>query len=348
MNILKLWPVLLGTFFIVTTTSAATNQDTEEDSVMIWGPWETLGTAAGPGEQTRALSFRYIDSNNFTDSDDFVADLPDGNQRFYGVIHNGMDYRGQGCKFCDGPLGLLSMGPYFNGERIVSADISYGESGISFDFTGDDGLSHSANMSFHSTRGADPFMRYRYGDMYSWRGTNCTGSDCARIKELGDDYFRGFTQTSEMMDYLQQRDYGVSFITSDFVAGTTSSISAINALQSLAGDTTAHYYGSLFHAGPVSLHINLSNATWNGYFGTPIGTAMVSNGSINGADLAGTVTGNVPSITDNGPNTLTGTVEASFFGSQAETIAGVIDTTNQIDRYVDVFKSDLCERCGDN
>ena len=335
MKNLRLWLILLSSLCYFATTQAATSQ--QEDSVMIWGPWETLGTAAGPGEQVRAVSFRYGDNQNFTDSDNFVTDIPDS-ERFYGVIHIGMDYRGQQCFDC---IRILKGFYYGGNERIVSADISYSSSAINFDFSGDGDLSHSANMPFDSTRGSDPFMRYRYGD---WSQARCESPDCARIKELGDGYFRGFAQTSEIIEYFKREvedEYGLSFTTSDFIAGTTSTLDAINNLQALVNDTTAYYYGSLFHSGHVGMYINLTDASWEGHFNTPIGHAYVDNGTINGADL----TGSVSSYYDEGE--LSGTVEASFFGSQAETIGGILDTSDSKSRYVDVFKADLCDPCDD-
>lgn len=355
-----IWLAALATALTTSIAHANTNKP-DDDSVHLWGPWETLATAAGGREEIRSITFRYDNNSNFTDSINFVAEVDDQtDERFYGVISQQQNI-----------MYLRMMPGTNNRERITSADLSYNNAEIVYNFTGDRGLSDSDSLEYRYNRGTTLF----YGDYEAplEKGEqlaalriigppgirSCAPAECATITEYEDgNFFRGTTKTTQMAmnnqgimgDDRQYMPYQ-NTVTASFIAGNVSSLSAINELQSiqnLARDQILRFNGNMFNSGFVNLRVNISTASWSGDFHTftkNFGRLEVQNGTISGADLSGSVTGGMynPQVS--------GKVEASFFGSQAKTIGGAIEATRPAgegnSRFVDVFKADLCEGCGD-
>lgn len=103
-----------------------------------------------------------------------------------------------------------------------------------------------------------------------------------------------------------------------FVGGTASSLSSI---QALGNNVIAHYNGVFLRAptgSHVSMRLNLSNATWGGNFHSNNAGFGVRGGTISGSSLTAS-TENFSS------NVVNGSINANFFGNNAEAIAGIAD-----------------------
>ena len=63
---------------------ADTKNDEDEDSVFEWGPWGTVQTAAGPGNQQASLIISFANGRNTAYSSEFVPGIenPDDGSGF--------------------------------------------------------------------------------------------------------------------------------------------------------------------------------------------------------------------------------------------------------------------------
>lgn len=128
--------------------------------------------------------------------------------------------------------------------------------------------------------------------------------------------------------------YGYSSYSSNgtygrFVAGIVTSAADMSALR--ANNISAVYNGYAFQGAPVTINVNFGTASWSGSWNNGAGRdGFHASGGITGSNIQSTSV----SATD-GP--AYGSVNGSFYGSQAAALGGVVDVTKDSGRYVDLY-----------
>jgi len=320
MNRKTLLSLSIASILSTTTAIAQTNTQQDDDSVSSWGPWAGVKTAAGPSSFSQPLLFAKTNANNAPRSnqvDTQVSNTDNSGYRNYaswgeraqyipGVHDSSYAYGTSRAELKYSVDGAEGAQPFYMGKITGS-----------FTVTNEGGDTVSTELQYGKVMG--------YHQMY--------GSP--------DGYMHAVTTPQESYESgtWNANHAGVQ---GGFFQGTASSIAAINALANTAiqGNGTATYSGNFVRHGvgkSVNITVNFGqNASWRGDFHSRLGTFSVENGNINGVDLQGTV--NTPG--GDGPG-FTGTVDASFFGSSAGTIAGITDVTKGSTQFVEVFKTNL-------
>jgi len=298
---------------------ANTQKPDEEDSVRSWGKWANpFETAAGDEFNGQALSFSRLSQSESGRNGDNEPDIrietppePIDDPRL-------REYVSWGKGVYDPQSGVQ------NGTHRASINYTDGVSSKQFDVAID-------NEQFQSgVLNADSFSTV-YGDQYqaSFFHSNDLNNDWTflTLENGNGDYDRGY--------WYQDSWDGSRFLSNEgfFVKGLTSTLDAVNQLSSdvLAGNASALYVGQfLGNRGGVVISLDFGGATsWRGSFFPKNYTKFQATGSINGADLVGNIT----------TSGVTGTVEASFFGSSAETIAGIAEANNGTSDFAEVFET---------
>lgn len=307
--------VMLAAQLVTSSAHAAVLSD---DSVSSWGPWSSIATAAGGNAGTTLrLNLKFSTPNNFTDSGEFVTDVnvPD-ETIFYGAIG---DKSRRPSKAQRGPFPKwLSRSDNFkdNNRLLASLDstINLADSedneGTRFG-TGSFTVTDQFGYSFESDELAFSEFDSPFGTWVEGRQPNFISKDKA--------FFLNTAITGLNVGIIKaSHEEGRSMAT--FVGGTASSL---NAIQAMGNNIIAHYNGVFLRSvnnSYVSLDVNLSNATWNGDFNSGKQGFGVYNGTITGSSLSATT-----ATASFSPNVVAGSVNANFFGDNAEAIAGVVD-----------------------
>lgn len=300
---------------------ANTQKPDEEDSVRSWGKWANpFETAAGDEFNGQALSFGQFSQsesgrNGDNEPDIRLDDTPDPRLR---------EYVSWGKGTYDPQVGGHSEAQI--GTERARINYTDGPSAKEFDVA-------IANEDFESTVLNADSSSSVYGLQYQARYfDNADGNRTYLTLEGGNgDYDRGFWYQDTRSDNAQLFNTNEGF----FVKGLASTLDAVNQLSSdvLSGNVSAVYSGDFLRGnGSVFLTVNFNgNPTWQGFF-VPESSKFAkfdASGTINGADLVGSVT----------TTGMTGTVEASFFGSAAKTIAGIAEVNNGTSDFVEVFEA---------
>jgi hypothetical protein len=135
---------------------------------------------------------------------------------------------------------------------------------------------------------------------------------------------------TQFVQYGHAENGGGAELNGDFVVGPLTSIATLNDFQN--GQVVAVYFGSTFtHSAFTSVTANFGTGTWSGIFLGEFDVAV--SGAIEGQFFSSdTVTGFRNSSTP-----VSGMVAGSFYGPDADEIAGVIDITRNGERIVDLF-----------
>jgi len=309
--------LLSGSF----NSAANTQKPDEEDSVRSWGKWANpFETAAGDEFNGQALSFSQFSQsesgrNGDNEPDIRLDDTPDPRLREYVSWGKGA--------FDPAP----NAKPQIGMER-ASINYTDGSTAKQFDVA-------IANEQFQSGALNADNVNSVY-DTHFQEGffDNSNGNRTYLTLERGSgEYDRGYWFQETRDDNAQLLNTNEGF----FVKGLTSTLDAVNRLSSdvLAGNVSAVYIGDFLRGGTgvsVIMRVNFGgNPSWEGLFTPTNFTKFEASGSVNGADLAGNIT----------TSGVTGTVEASFFGSSAETIAGIVEANNGTSDFAEVFETQL-------
>jgi hypothetical protein len=322
------------TTLVATTAAAANKKDDQEDSVSSWGPWNGVQTAAGPGgAATVPLLIQFADLQGNTDGSAFDAGVEDDNSGYREYMawysRKAHDKRNstERAYFSERPV------PVDGGEGATTVDYAIAtEAGDQTHNPRTAKLNRSgAFVSFDYKNKKNRNKQYIYTNAVTQNGKDIGSRAEADLAEIA--YFSGNWYGKDEVKQKGQWKQSQLNNRGDFVFGQSSSIASVNNL--LAGNATAVYQSKSAFAkgGYVRIELELgAGASWSGYF-NPNGknnhSFTVQNGTFNGVDLAGVVAS----------KGATGTVDASFFGSQAQHIAGIaeVDFGKKAGQFVDVF-----------
>lgn len=110
-----------------------------------------------------------------------------------------------------------------------------------------------------------------------------------------------------------------------YVAGVPTSASDLSNL--VFNNVSASYSGKELSGNSVNINVNFGTANWNGTWGSGAtawhAAGAVSGGNIQSAAISGYYTG--------------GNVQGTFYGANAQALAGISDVHNATIRHVDVF-----------
>lgn len=321
--------IFLALTAAIATTSTSATAKNSDDSVTTWGPWSSVATAAGPQGRINPFAIRFSETNNLTDSDQFVTAVQtaeNDDYRFYGAAMKD-NYEGRGDNRVFRQLSNL--------EILANPDAN-----------------ESGRIVMTKTDG-NLWQLSQWHDMHTKStpdGSYSTGYLSKRVTEKG--WFNitnedGLTVT--LADIYKPNNNRYFYGTT--ISGT---VSSLNAIQSLASEVTGtlRYSGGFLNSG-ANVHwikVNFDASTWSGKFGTAgvgLGKLKVADAPINGADLSA----GLEHMTASKAALKTGSINASFFGSQADIIAGVMDVKGKTKdgnrRFTDVFTA-CTEGCSIN
>ena len=334
------------TTLVATSAVAANKKDDQDDSVNSWGPWNGVQTAAGPGAGAAVpLLIQFANSQNNIDSSAFEAGAENDNAgyREYMAWYS-REAHGKGKN-----KRKSTVRASFS-ERPIPVDGGEGNYSVSYAVETEAGSqTHNPrtatlrkNGAFVSTKMLNPVKRNKqsiYTEAVLQNGKTAKSAldvDLENVAFFAGEW-SGETQAREMRNGEERRAPSFSpwktkslNNSGNFVFGQSSTIASVNGL--LAGNGTAVYESRSAFAkgGYVRMELQLgSNASWSGQF-NPKGQPSfnVNNGSFNGVDLAGVVDSKGAA----------GSVNASFFGSQANHIAGIAEVDfAKRGQFVDVF-----------
>lgn len=333
------------TTLVATSAVAANKKDDQEDSVSSWGPWNGVQTAAGPGgAATVPLLIQFANVQGNTDGSAFDAGVEDDNSGY-------REYMAWYSRKAHDKRNSTERA-YFS-ERPVPVDGGEGATTVDYAIATEAGdQTHNPrtaklqrNGSFVSVKSTGKLKRNKQY-IYTEAVLDNVGKKTPKSKmevDLADvAYFAGEWYGKDEVGKLRKGKKGSQPSIAwkqqklnnraDFVYGQSSSIASVNNL--LAGNATAVYQSKSAFAkgGYVRIELELgAGASWSGYFdpnGKNNHSFTVQNGTFNGVDLAGVVAS----------KGATGTVDASFFGSQAQHIAGIAEVDfGKKGSFVDVF-----------
>lgn len=303
----------------------------EDDSVNNWGPWTTIATAAG-GKTAIRLNLKFTNPQNFTDTGQFVTDVPadsDSLPILFGALG---DYSADGKqrRRVASPGRIFGPEVYRDNNRVMASlsstiqfsDIDQNPEQYEPEFEpgfeqDGPGINLAGTGSFTAT---DEYQNSFSSDQLIFRQITTP---------LGEMLRGGSEEGLDKALFLNSAISGlnVGIITAvngdtvtkgTFIGGTASSL---NSVQALARNTYAHYEGRFMrnlNNSRVSIDIDFSNASWGGYFSSGNVDFGVQGGTISGANLTA-------SNERFSPNVSQGSISASFFGGNAEAIAGIVD-----------------------
>lgn len=327
-----------------TSTFAATNNS--DDSVNAWGPWSSLATAAGPQVNVDPFTLRFSAPENIIASEQFVSTVPteaEDRSRFFGAMYD-YNKKAKANNYRQMESFTYSLNPDDNGQgNFIMVD----EKGN--DVTLEDWAQIAVNK-----KGVHSLLYQTTIDCSE--GIRCNkkqrkqGFKVIKSTRMGTLalYDKGDYQLGIAKLFTSEKGKKGPWTRSVFVQGTATSL---DSLQALAGVTSATYNGSFAgnKKARVTLNVNFSDSSWGGTFNTKsnqkMGTLTVSGGTIDGTNLladASSISTNVKKM-----NITDGSVNASFFGDNAQAIAGVVDVSgtfkNQEKRFTDVFDANLIQ-----
>ncbi|WP_415881877.1 hypothetical protein [Neptuniibacter sp. QD34_54] len=292
--------------------SANTQKDKEEDSVKSWGQWsKQFATAAGGEINVAALVFagfeqgetgRNAQNEAVYEDSGYTVDVDNAGERQY--VSWGKGY-----------WGAVSKG-------IKRAEISYEVDGVEgwYEVTSDD--ESYSSLTLANDRGISVNgVSYQQSYFQSW--------DFLSFEDGEGDYQRGYW-------YEEGPHNGLGWPSNDgfFISGVTSSAQIVENLANdvLAGNVSAIYNGAfLGNRGDVTIEVDFGkNAGWTGSFNPVDFVAFDAEGTFEGVDLVGEI--NTAGVS--------GTVGASFFGSNANVIAGIAEANaGEMGDFVGVFET---------
>jgi hypothetical protein len=193
-----------------------------------------------------------------------------------------------------------------------------------------DGLTDTSIRCLGNCQGRfAPYMRLDYGHLGGLEGSNL--SHGLWFSSTGGQEGGG-AQT-----YLGSFVFGITSTLDDLTA-LQAELDAMNSFSELSGDLVAEYRGHSAWGAGVQLSVNFSNQTWGGSFNGGQDGQVMAYASENGTTIVGQVGFNIDGGTINGVNlnadsnalsaldgTVSGNVNASFFGDNAGEIGGVAD-----------------------
>lgn len=310
----------------------------DEDSVSEWGSWATLATAAGGNAPTLNLNFQFTNPQNFIDSAPFVTPVDPGEEPgplFFGALSDAPTSSLRDLTTTD----LILAGNRYGGnDRLMTSltsTITLSSDNPELDILGTG--SFTVNDEYGNSLTSVPlqFIEGVIPDLGTLlAAADSESADAAFI--LSNSNLFGIKVAGLNAGFIRIVNGGTAS-KGTFIGGTPTA-GNLDAIQALAGDTVANYSGTFLRSpfrGNVSIDVNFTTASWNGNFSNGQNISFeVNNGLINAANLTAT-TANIsaPEATVN-----SGSVAASFFGDNAEAIAGIadIDIEGQ-DRFVDTF-----------
>ncbi|EAR60248.1 hypothetical protein [Neptuniibacter caesariensis] len=341
------------------SVNAAANKDDDNDSVRSWGPWNGVQTAAGPGAAGAILPpfIAAVDQNsNNTNSSSFDANFSEN------VVDNA-GYREYMAWYSRTKHedGKYERGT-FNSITEIDGPEGRGRSRLDFEVgteAGDQTYSPRVLSGFD----AGFFAHYHDSKRVNRKKTNHQFFHLMTILNGQAGPFKPVAQgelSEEEIAYYQGSWGGLDHFKRNngrwkmdrfnnrgvFIIGQTSSIDSVQNV--LAGNSSVNYSGHMMFGGSVNITLNLGAAkSWSGSFNANFdnkhayGPAVdggeggmvqfqVNNGIINGVDLSAVVN----------DNNVTGAVDASFFGDQAQHINGIVDVEHtELGDLVDVFQT---------
>ncbi|MDO6592629.1 transferrin-binding protein-like solute binding protein [Neptuniibacter sp. 1_MG-2023] len=193
-----------------------------------------------------------------------------------------------------------------------------------------DGLTDTSIRCLGNCQGRfAPYMRLDYGHLGGLEGSNL--SHGLWFSSAGGQEGGG-TQT-----YLGSFVFGITSTLDDLTA-LQAELDAMNSFSELSSNLVAEYRGHSAWGAGVQLSVNFSNQTWGGSFNGGQDGQVMAYASENGTTIVGQVGFNIDGGTINGVNlnadsnalsaldgTVSGNVNASFFGDNAGEIGGVAD-----------------------
>lgn len=295
--------------------TANTHKDDEEDSVKSWGQWaKQYATAAGGEINTRALAFASLGQGEAGRNSQNEADVETG----YKVeIDNAGErqYVSWGARngFSSVPTGSKRA------EIEVSVDGAEGSYIVaSFDDRHDSVLLDRNDRQLGGVGYEEGYFKTHDGLRWSF----------LTLEDGEGDYQRGYWYT----DF----NPGSGWVTNAgfFITGMTSTVTAVEGLANdvLAGNVSAVYNGAfLGNRGDVTIEVDFGrNAGWTGSFKPVDFVEFDAKGTFEGVNLVGSI--NTAGVT--------GTVDASFFGDNANVIAGIAEANaGEAGDFVGVFET---------
>lgn len=283
---------------------AAVQKDKEQgsDSVHTWGPWNGVQTAAGPGTPGNLpLSLQFADAQNTAEGSDFEAGFTgEGEAREYHV------YRKRG-----------KYEQAFFDSLVVTDKADNKKDQVKFKVTTESGKTINVGMRQRQA------VEDSYVEFIKERKA------FIQLAVLNSD-----NSTAFYMGYWDKQQNNGVWKTADFVYGESSPITAVLALpQGIENSPALANYSGYFlnDRGSVDITIDFSGSgSWTGQFDLAGHDFNVANGAISGVDLSGSAVGE---------SVVSGKVEASFFGSQAQYINGIADVDFGEEQVMDVFIS---------
>lgn len=350
-----------------------------EDSAREWGPWtEFVQPAAGP-TPVAALPqisvdgpsyFRPESANEYSPKYTLPVPPPvSGEWQGYAAYRYSEYGYGEGYTQYGPYPGRIGLRLSPNDPDAVTVDGGEGEGIVSYRITDLDGnpVYQSGDIGAEFYNGLSDFYAYTSTSdesSYSYEGIDGYppyntetwdpipgGQVTAGWLWAGSGYY------DDGYYYEGAEGWGV------FVAGITTPLSDIANLQ--AGNVTAHYYGTTLDSWtPTHFEVNFGPGTWSGSVNNGAdgwtGTYTDSSGQVHvygqvGFNAEGTINGaNIQSTsvsTDDLGATVSGSVQGTFFGSNADVLGGGIDITKTTEgydnaKYVDVFVACKGTECG--
>ncbi len=371
--------VALAVMGSVGASSVNTEKDKQDDSVYEWGPWGVLQTAAGPGSVIPPLLISFADGQNVNDSSQFDPNikppLAGSEYREYMAWYSReahADERQYERAFfiqrqfvSDGPEGAPSY--YFNVGTEAGNQQYAPDNLLLRDFSASDQLYIGKSERYgagHGKNGKRGDMGYGESGHHGSKG-KYQDVEMFRYSAVFDELDREQAEAQADIAFIQGQwadiqnrrrlgDWHLNQVNDVgfFIAGNSSTLSSINNL--IAGSVEASYRGhfmtNLYHQGFVNLNVDFGAKAWNGKFMTPTSNKgipiyfEVNDGVMNGVDLLADV-----KHVDKGGD-VSGIVEASFFGRDAQYVNGVADVVRDskfdpLDRqYVGVFSAEAAPR----
>lgn len=355
--------VALAVMATASMSYANTQKDDEEDSVFQWGKWRAVQTAAGPTNAAPPLSIGFANSQNTTDSSSFVPGVssPEGSEFREYMAWYSKESHDDGRKYeraffesveegFDGAEGAPSVGFTVSteaGEQTYTPDmVLEGSSGLK-------GAGYSADQSEWGSK-------YGYKNWYQKKNTESESFEYSSVfNELDEKrrynegdiaYVAGqWSDNESEITYRKGRQIWSSKTVNDvgfFVSGNTTTLASIN--QLISGDVQASYSGQFMtahnFAGNVNMIVDFGSNSWSGDFVTPSSTGghnlafSVDNGVVNGVDLSGAGSGSDRNTKGffHYDQSVTGQVDASFFGTNGQYINGIAEvegTVTKVGKY---------------
>lgn len=327
---------LFASSFVV---SANTSQQEEgSDSVRSWGTWsQNYDTAAGGELNTAALAFASLQPS---ESGRNVLNEP-GFESVGSDTIEGLCNAGEMCaitsfyahnpegksadQFSTGTTGIKTMDNLSGGQVIVYDNdgtelYRHSRGNVAGQVYFED-IDRTMDLDGHSDHGFD-----------GGEGSGSVGTG-VWFETAGNywNYGGGAWGTSSTEDGL----WPLNGIGGFYVVGVTSSLDAV---AGLANQVNLMYTGTSFNGVNVAINLDMSNHTWDADF---VGKDNISNGRYQSTSFKvknGTIEGvNLFASTGQLSKGVSGQVQASFYGDDANQIGGVVDIEKKGKGYTDAF-----------